>query len=181
MQLMALNALLLFDAIFIFFLFLVSVSCLLYYLPLVPPSRTSRLLLANMSAADIESALAQAGEGGGLPTEEDDTLTHDTLGREDETGLSEGCTEGGLLLDEEHRHLHHHHQHPYHHHHQQMRRECDGGEKSCSSLYLHHHHHLQEQQSTVIVTDPTTHIFAPDHQSRAAKYNNKDEPPVECV
>lgn len=41
MQLLALNALLLFDAIFILFLFLVSVSCLLYYLPLVPPSATS--------------------------------------------------------------------------------------------------------------------------------------------
>jgi len=66
MQLMALNALLLFDAIFIFFLFLVSVSCLLYYLPLVPPSRSNRLLLANLSSSDIESALGASSLADGL-------------------------------------------------------------------------------------------------------------------
>ena len=55
MQLMALNALLLFDAIFIFFLFLVSVSCLLYYLPLVPP-RSPAVARLEAAMADIESA-----------------------------------------------------------------------------------------------------------------------------
>lgn len=123
MQLMALNALLLFDAIFIFFLFLVSVSCLLYYLPLVPPTRSSRLLLANMSAADIESALAQ-GEGGG---------SHD------ETGSGE---HGGVMVVED----------------------------DVTSTNL---------QTTVILTDPTTHILAPEHQTRSK--HNKNEPPIECV
>ncbi|KAJ1522415.1 hypothetical protein ONE63_002702 [Megalurothrips usitatus] len=33
MQLLALNALLMFDVVFVFFLFLVGVSCLAYYLP----------------------------------------------------------------------------------------------------------------------------------------------------
>lgn len=61
MQLMALNALLLFDAIFIFFLFLVSVSCLLYYLPLVPPSRSSSRDGNNEEDADLESALVESG------------------------------------------------------------------------------------------------------------------------
>lgn len=33
MQLMTLNSLLMFDVVFIFFLFLVAVSCVVYYLP----------------------------------------------------------------------------------------------------------------------------------------------------
>jgi len=33
MQLMTLNSLLMFDLVFLFFLFLVGVSCLVYYLP----------------------------------------------------------------------------------------------------------------------------------------------------
>jgi len=33
MQLMTLNSLLMFDVVFIFFLFLVVVSCIMYYLP----------------------------------------------------------------------------------------------------------------------------------------------------
>jgi hypothetical protein len=33
MQLMTLNSLLMFDVVFIFFLFLVGVSCVVYYLP----------------------------------------------------------------------------------------------------------------------------------------------------
>ena len=38
MQLMTLNSLLMFDLVFLFFLFLVGVSCLVYYLPGTRPN-----------------------------------------------------------------------------------------------------------------------------------------------
>lgn len=43
MQLLALNALLMFDVVFVFFLFLVGVSCLAYYLPATSRRATPRL------------------------------------------------------------------------------------------------------------------------------------------
>lgn len=42
MQLLALNALLMFDVVFVFFLFLVGVSCLAYYLPTTTRRTTPR-------------------------------------------------------------------------------------------------------------------------------------------
>lgn len=76
-----------------------------------------------MSAADIESALAQD-DGGG---------SHD------ETG---SCEHGGVMVVED--------------------------DVTSTSL-----------QTTVILTDPTTHIVAPEHQTRSK--HNKKEPPIECV
>jgi len=35
-------------------------------------------------------------------------------------------------------------------------------------------------QTTVILNDPTTHIVAPEHQTRS-KHHNKNDPPIECV
>lgn len=43
MQLLALNALLMFDVVFVFFLFLVGVSCLAYYLPATTRRSTPRI------------------------------------------------------------------------------------------------------------------------------------------
>lgn len=77
------------------------------------------MLLANMSAADIESALAQGGAGG----------CHD------ETGV-------GVI----------------------------GAEDDIASSSL---------QTAVIQTDPTTHIVAPEHQTRSK--HNKGCSPIECV
>jgi hypothetical protein len=80
MQLMALNALLLFDAIFIFFLFLVSVSCLLYYLPLVPPSRSSSS--SHSSHHHTHSSLPDE-ETEEPEEEEEDASATDNLRRKD--------------------------------------------------------------------------------------------------
>ncbi|CRK95280.1 CLUMA_CG008875, isoform A [Clunio marinus] len=43
MQLMTFNSLLMFDIVFIFFLFLIAVTCLLYYLPPVKIKHKSHL------------------------------------------------------------------------------------------------------------------------------------------
>jgi hypothetical protein len=49
-------ALLMFDVVFLFFLFLVGVSCLVYYLPPQPPRTPSYLIVAPRGAAQDSMA-----------------------------------------------------------------------------------------------------------------------------
>jgi hypothetical protein len=49
-------ALLMFDVVFLFFLFLVGVSCLVYYLPPAPPRTPSYLIVAPRTAEQEAAA-----------------------------------------------------------------------------------------------------------------------------
>lgn len=63
MQLVAINSLLMFDVVFIFFLFLVGVSCLVYYLPQQPrlsPAETDETSYVILSAPTRAKHHAQA-------------------------------------------------------------------------------------------------------------------------
>lgn len=166
MQLMALNALLLFDAIFIFFLFLVSVSCLLYYLPLVPPSRTSLPLSPESESPDPEDLLEEVRVDGE---------------NEDEEGKSLGESRGNYFycpLGEA----------PvcFHHHGEKCKFAEDQGLEGLAAddqemLYLSPVKVARPSSSSA--DHPTTHILLPPSERKAVQSlkSEKPFPPVQTV
>lgn len=63
MQLMTFNSLLLFDIVFVFFLFLVGVTCLVYYLPPSQSSGRHACKLTIDDDGDAESAFVDTNNG----------------------------------------------------------------------------------------------------------------------
>lgn len=135
MQLMTFNSLLMFDVVFVFFLFLVGVTCLVYYLP--PATRKSRR--AHKSTAghhsehsDIECGFYQGSANeGGLNEEEEQQEFEDSV--------------------QYYRQLaHRHHRCPHHSHHHHAAQ--DEQEYNYYDQQLHHHSFMNNRYMPVAMT-----------------------------
>lgn len=153
MQLMTFNSLLMFDVVFVFFLFLVGVTCLVYYLP--PATRKSSSSLRSKKSAiehsDIECGIRQQQQQQFHGTSE---LDEEIERVEDEESVHYYRQ---LVAHRHHRCPHHNHHH--HHHYRRHQQELVEDEEQQQQQYYYdqqlHNHTFMNNRYMPVMTTPS--------------------------
>lgn len=130
MQLMTFNSLLMFDIVFVFFLFLVGVTCLVYYLP---PSKQS---ISHCRVNHNSSATTNANTG-----DNDDDDAEVDGGRVDEDG--DAIDYPRRMHQRSHHQCYHHQHNAQHHYHVQRQQHMNNK----NPTIFHREHHLPDHNN----------------------------------